>query len=78
VESRYLRRRWDEVPGDEFDGWGHWVWYFELDDGGYPIRQIEVYDAGPLLRYGLDMRKTGTADSDTRAWMTPRKTGAHS
>ncbi len=40
VESRYFRRRWDEVRGDEFDGWGHSVWYFEIDDGGYPIRQI--------------------------------------
>jgi hypothetical protein len=28
------------------------VWYFEVDDGGYPVRQVEVYDAGPVLRYG--------------------------
>jgi hypothetical protein len=52
VESRYLCRRWDEARGDEFDGWGHSVWYFEVHDGGYPIRQIEVYDDGPVLRYG--------------------------
>jgi hypothetical protein len=41
-----------EARGDEFDRWGHSVWYFEVDDGGWPVRQIEVYDAGPKLRYG--------------------------
>jgi hypothetical protein len=52
VVSRYFSRRWGESRGDEVDGWGHSVWYFEVDDDGCPVRQVEVYDAGPVLRYG--------------------------
>jgi hypothetical protein len=52
VSSRFYRRRWDETRGDEFDEWGHSVWYFEVGDDGWPVRQVEVYDAGPALRYG--------------------------
>jgi hypothetical protein len=52
VPSRFYRRGWDETRGDEFDGWGCSVWYFEVGDDGRPVRQIEVYDAGPVLRYG--------------------------
>jgi hypothetical protein len=28
------------------------MYYFEVDDDVWPVRQIEVYDAGPVLRYG--------------------------
>jgi hypothetical protein len=52
VPSRFYRRRWDETRGDEFDGWGCSVWYFDVDDDGWPVRQVEVYDAGRVLRYG--------------------------
>jgi hypothetical protein len=52
VQIRFYRRRWAETRGDEFDGWGHSVWYFEVGDDGWPIRQIEVYDAGRVSRYG--------------------------
>jgi hypothetical protein len=52
MPNRFYRRRWDETRGDEFDGWGHSLWYFETDDKGWPVRQVEVYDAGRLLRYG--------------------------
>ncbi|MFI5924818.1 hypothetical protein ACIA3K_02435 [Micromonospora sp. NPDC051543] len=50
--GRFYRRHWDESRGDEFDGWGHSVWYFEVDDDGWPVRQVQVYDHGPVLRYG--------------------------
>lgn len=52
MPSRFFRRRWDESRGDEFDGWGHSVWYFEVGPDGWPVRQIEAYDNGPVLRYG--------------------------
>ena len=52
VNGRFYRRRWDESRGDAFDAWGHSVWYFEVDDAGWPVRQVEVYDTGPVLRYG--------------------------
>jgi hypothetical protein len=52
VPNRFYRRRWEESRGDEFDGWGHSLWYFEVDDDGWPIRQIEAYATGQVLRYG--------------------------
>ena len=52
MPNRFYRRRWDGPRGDEFDSWGHSLWYFEKDDEGWPVRQVEVYDAGPVLRYG--------------------------
>jgi hypothetical protein len=52
MESQFYRRRWSEPRGDEFDSWGHSVWYFEVDGEGWPVRQVEVYDNGPALRYG--------------------------
>ena len=52
MPSRFYRRRWDETRGDEFDEWGRSVWYFEVGDDGWPVRQVEMYDEGPVLRYG--------------------------
>jgi hypothetical protein len=52
VDARFYRRRWDESRGDEFDAWGCSVWYFEVDDDGWPVRQVEVHETGPVLRYG--------------------------
>ncbi|PYC64256.1 hypothetical protein C7C45_30745 [Micromonospora arborensis] len=52
MPSRYFRRRWEESRGDEFDGWGQSVWYFEVGEDGWPVRQIEAYVSGPVLRYG--------------------------
>lgn len=52
--TRYFKRRWDETRGDEFDSWGAATYFFEVDASGWPTRQVEVYDAGPTLRYGPD------------------------
>jgi hypothetical protein len=52
VPNRFYRRRWDETRADEFDGWGRSLWYFETNDEGWPVRQVEMYDAGHVLRYG--------------------------
>ena len=48
----YFKRRWEEHPGDEHDSWGYSDWYFETDEHGDVLRQVEVYDHGPILRYG--------------------------
>jgi len=52
VSNYFYRRRWDDARGDEFDSWGYSVWYFETDDQGWPVRRVELYDAGRVLRYG--------------------------
>lgn len=52
MSLRYFKRRWEESRGDAFDSWGSAVYYFEVSDDGWPTRQVEVYEAGPRLRYG--------------------------
>jgi hypothetical protein len=47
-------RRWDESRGDKFQSWGPATYFFEVGADGCPIRQMEVYDHGPTLRYGPD------------------------
>lgn len=51
---RYFKRRWDETPSGAEDHWGCSWWYFEIAPDGYPVRQVELYDHGPRLRYGPD------------------------
>lgn len=48
---RYYKRPWDEVRGDAYDSWGCSVWFFEVGDDGYPVRQIEQYASGTVLKY---------------------------
>lgn len=49
--SGYYKRDWNESRGDEYNHWGTSVWYFELDDAGYPVRQIELYQNGTIRKY---------------------------
>ncbi len=48
---RYFKRRWDESRGDDHDSWGLSTWYFEAGEDGYPVRQLEKYDGGAILKY---------------------------
>ena len=48
---RYFKRTWDESRGDEHDSWGASTWYFEVGDDGHPVRQLEIYDGGTILKY---------------------------
>lgn len=54
MASRWVKWRWEESRGDENDHWGPSTWLFEVDADSWPLRQIEIYDAGPTLRYGPD------------------------
>lgn len=47
----YVKRHWNETRGDEHDAWGTSWWYFEVDDAGRVLRQVEAYDAGMRLCY---------------------------
>lgn len=49
--KRYFKYRWNETRGDKFDSWGFLTWYSEFDEELFPIRQIEVYDNGIVLKY---------------------------
>lgn len=48
---RYFKRRCDEPRRDEFDAWGTSDWYFEFDDEGNPLRQVEQYQNGIVVKY---------------------------
>ena len=48
---RYFKRNWNETRGDQYDSWGKSVWFFETDDNGEVLRQMEVYDNGKVLKY---------------------------
>ena len=48
---KYYKRNWEESRGDEFDNWGKSIWYFETDNSGLPIKQIEVYENGNVMKY---------------------------
>ena len=54
MELRWFRRRWEESRGEGFASWGAATYFFEVGPDGWPVRQVEVYDAGPTLRYGPD------------------------
>jgi hypothetical protein len=48
---KYIKTSWNESRGDEYDSWGTSVWFLELDDENYTIRQIETYQNGNRLKY---------------------------
>ena len=50
----YFKREWKDSRGDEYDNWGTCTYYFETQDDGQPIRHIEVYANGNVLRYSKD------------------------
>lgn len=52
--SRYFKRNWNETRADKYDSWGKSIWYFEVDNDGYPIKQIELYENGNRLKYHSD------------------------
>ncbi len=50
---RYFRRHWAEDRGDQFASWGGATFFFEIDESGYPLRQMEIYDCGIVLKYDV-------------------------
>lgn len=48
---RYYKRFWDENRGDEFSEWGTSLWFFEIDEKGFVMRQMEIYQSGIVLKY---------------------------
>lgn len=47
----YVKRHWNETRGDQYGAWGTSWWYFEVDEHGAVVRQIEKYDGGMQLCY---------------------------
>jgi len=54
--KKYYKREWKETRGDEFYSWGTSIWYFEIGEDKYVIRQIEVYENKNRLKYDMDKK----------------------
>jgi len=54
MESKYFKRKWEDTRGDEYDDWGYSTWFIETDINGLPVRQIECYDNGKILKYDIN------------------------
>jgi len=52
MANRWVKFRWQESRGDQYAHWGPSTWFLEVDADTWPVRQVEVYDSGPSLRYG--------------------------
>ncbi|WP_430816394.1 hypothetical protein [Carboxylicivirga sp. RSCT41] len=51
MKMNYIRRKWNETRGDEYDHWGNSIWYFETEKDGTVKRQVEEYSIGIIIRY---------------------------
>lgn len=57
LNMKYFKRYWEEVRVEDDKNWGKSVWYFETDNNGLPIRQVEEYENGIVLKYNSKMNK---------------------
>jgi hypothetical protein len=48
---RYFKRHCDQPRADEYDSWGTFDLYFEFDAEGAPLRQVEHYQNGIVVKY---------------------------
>lgn len=51
LKKYYYKRNWEEERIEDSDNWGESIWYLEVDSEGFPIRQIEKYNNGKILKY---------------------------
>jgi uncharacterized protein (DUF433 family) len=55
ITTHYFKRDWHETTGTDLTGsWGHSVFYFETDTAFHPIRQLQVFENGKVLKYDVD------------------------
>ncbi len=49
--TRFFKRPFDESSGGELASWGTSIFLFEADDALCPVRQLQVFETGHVLRY---------------------------
>ncbi len=50
--SYYFKRPWDEATGDPLtENWGTSIYFFETNENGDVLRQLEVFEIGKRLKY---------------------------
>lgn len=51
---KYYKRKFEEIRGDEYNDWGFATYFFETDNEGFPLRHIEAYENGKILKYSKE------------------------
>ncbi|SCZ00825.1 MULTISPECIES: hypothetical protein [Flavobacterium] len=51
MKTHYYKRHFDEIRFENSEKWGTCDYYFEIDQNGEILRQIEVYKNGKKLKY---------------------------
>ena len=51
MTKRYYKRHFDENRTEQSEDWGTCEYYFETNQNGEVLRQIEVYANGKTLKY---------------------------
>ena len=49
--THYYNRHFDEIRIENSESWGNCNYYFETNEAGEILRQIEVYQNGKRLKY---------------------------
>lgn len=52
MTKQYYKRHFDETRTEQSEDWGACDYYFEANQNGEVLRQIEVYANGKTLKYG--------------------------
>jgi hypothetical protein len=47
----YYKRHFDEIRTENYEIWGTCDYYFETNQNGEILRQIEIYENGKKLKY---------------------------
>jgi hypothetical protein len=53
MKTRYYKRHFDEPRTEQAEIWGTCDYYFETNQNGEVLRQIEVYKNGKTLKYDV-------------------------
>jgi hypothetical protein len=51
MTTLYYKRHFDEIRTENFELWGTCTYYFETNQNGEILRQVESYENGKKLKY---------------------------
>ena len=54
MTTLYYKRHFDEIRTEKFEIWGTCIYFFETNQNGEILRQIEVYENEKRLKYSED------------------------
>ncbi|TGN21951.1 hypothetical protein [Empedobacter tilapiae] len=55
MKKLYYKRYFEEDRVEHSENWGACIYYFETNEDGDVLRQIEVYENGKILKYNNEL-----------------------